>query len=268
MRLGGQGSLYFIDTFRQILNADVTGQSFGVGVQAQTLYQRSAGNFAWYRGGGHGSGELDAGGGAIAMRLDTSSRLTVEGGVRSPSNFELWGSAVDFRMPSGVTDTDVIQIKRVNQSPDHNDLVIALGDNTSGDDRFVVGPQLTSGLAEQFVVENDGDVRIAGDLFVKNHKALIDVICGEVVINQFSSGSGNRSVTITSQSLPQVSQVDVMVGLSDIANVSVATNARWRVHVANKTIIPPNSARFDIAFLVDDIDGELITASFVAILRP
>jgi hypothetical protein len=268
MRLGGQGSLYFVNTFRQILNADVTGQSFGVGVQSQTLYQRSAGNFAWYRGGGHGSGEFDAGGGAIAMRLDTSSRLTVEGGIRSPSNVELWGSSLDFRTSSGGTDTDVIQLRRVNHGPDHNDLVVALGDNLGGDDRFVVGPDLGGNIAEQFVVENDGNVHIAGDLFVKNRKALIDVMSGEVLINQLAAGSGNRTVTITSQALANVSQVDVIVALSDIANVNVATDARWRVRIVNKSIIPPNSVQFDIAFQVDDIDGELITASYVAIFRP
>lgn len=268
MRLGGLGSLFFVNSFRQILNVDVTGQSFGIGAQTQTLYQRSSGNFAWYRGGGHASGQFDPGGGAIAMRLDTSSRLIVEGGVRSPSNIELWGSAIEFRTSSGSADTDPLQIQRVNRGPDRNDLVITIGDNLGGDDRLVVGPQLGGNVAEQFVVENDGDVRIAGDLFVRNRKALIDVMAGEVLINQFSSGSGTRQVTLTSQALANVTQADVIVALSDIANVSVATNARWRVRIINKVILPPNSVRFDIAFQVDDIDGELISASYVAIFRP
>lgn len=268
MRLGGQGSLYFSDRFRQILNADVAGQGFGLGVQDQTLYQRSPRNFAWYRGGGHGPGELDPGGGAIAMRLDAASRLRVEGGVTSPGNIELWGSAVDFREVGGATDTDVMQIRRVKRSPDHNDLVIAIGDNLSGDDRFVVGPETGGGIAEQFVVENDGDVRVAGDLYVKNKKALIDVVSGEVLINQLSSGSGTRTVTVTSQALANVSQADVIVALSDIANVNVATDARWRVRIINKAVLPPNSVQFDIAYQVEDIDGHLITASFVAIFRP
>lgn len=268
MRLGGLGSLYFADTYRQILNADAAGQSFGLGFQTQTLYQRSAGNFAWYRGGGHSSGELDSGGGAIAMRLDTTSRLSVEGGIRSPGSIELWGSSLDFRMSSGSDDTDPMEIRRVNHSFDHNDLVITIGDNVTGDDRLVVGPRQGGGVAEQFVVQNNGDVRMTGDLFVKGRKALIDVMVGEILINRTSAGVGTMPVTITSQALATVSSVDVIVALSDIANVNVATDARWRVWVANKSIIAPNSVQFDVGFRVDDIDGELITASYVAIFRP
>ena len=53
---------------RQMLN--LFNEDYGVGVQAATLYQRTGGEFAWYRGGSHSDDFLDPGGGTLLMRLD------------------------------------------------------------------------------------------------------------------------------------------------------------------------------------------------------
>lgn len=270
MRLSSQGSLFFINGYRQVFNVTVGPQAFGIGVQDQTLYQRSPRNFAWYRGGGAASGELDSGGGATAMSLDGGSRLTVDGGVTSLGSVQLWGSALEFRMAGGSTDTDILEIQRVRNAADSNDLRVTIGDNITGDDRFVVGPRFVGdGLFhEQFVVENSGDVHVARDLYVGNRKALIDVMAGEIILNRTSAGSGSFPIFLISSTLAHVSQAEVIVALSDIGNFSVATNARWRVAVSNKTILPPNMLTFNIDWLVDDIDGELFSLSYVAIFRP
>jgi len=60
----------------QMLNLYGTG--YGIGVQANTEYYRTAGGFAWYKGGTHNNGQNNAGGGTTMMLL-SSSGLTVNG---------------------------------------------------------------------------------------------------------------------------------------------------------------------------------------------
>ncbi len=66
--VGGTGAINFGATTRQMLN--LWNGNYGLGVQANTLYARSDGNFAWYRGGAHADGVYDSGGGTVLMRLD------------------------------------------------------------------------------------------------------------------------------------------------------------------------------------------------------
>ncbi len=68
MVVNGAGSINFGSTTRQMLNLYATG--YGLGVQANTLYARSDGNFAWYRNGAHAESTYDPGGGTVLMRLD------------------------------------------------------------------------------------------------------------------------------------------------------------------------------------------------------
>jgi len=60
----------------QMLNLYGTG--YGIGVQANTEYYRTAGGFAWYKGGTHNNSQNNAGGGTTMMLLSTSG-LTVNG---------------------------------------------------------------------------------------------------------------------------------------------------------------------------------------------
>jgi hypothetical protein len=271
MRLSNAGLHFSGSQYRQLLNFQVDSQSFGIGVQNQTLYQRAPLNFAWYRGGSPADGTFDAGGGAVAMTLDSASRLTAEGGLRTSGNVEVWGGSVDFRAPGGLEDTDPLYIKRVHHSPDRNDLRIVIGDNLGAEDRLVVGPVVhTDGFfREQFVVQNDGTTRVAGDLYVNGRKAVIDVITGEVFLNELSSGSGTKVFDVASR-LPRISSASIMVALSDISNVNVATDARWRVSSEGTpvTILPPNTARFNVNWFIQDIDGQIRHFTYVAIFLP
>src|SRR5215472_5013738 len=52
------------------------------GIQPSTFYQRSAKNFAWYKGGQHTDTELDPGGGSTMMSL-TDGTLTVSNKIES-----------------------------------------------------------------------------------------------------------------------------------------------------------------------------------------
>lgn len=272
MRLANDGSLYFGNNFRQLLNFNMTSpsgtQSSGIGVQEQTLYARAPQNFAWYRGGGHDNGALSPGGGARAMSLDGSSVLTVEGGIVSRGAVALWGTPLEFRTGSGGTDTDVLEIARVSQGSDATDLQVTIGDNTGGDDRFVVGPRVSGNIREQFVVLNSGDARVARDLYVRGRKAMFDVIAGEWALNALGAGSGTVNVPVSSSRLETISGAELMVALSDIRNVSTAVGARWRVSYTpgSRTLNPPNGATFPVHWTIEDIDGHILRFSYIAIL--
>lgn len=267
MRLSPAGSLYFENDFRQVLNMSSAGQSFGVGVQDNTLYQRSPQNFAWYRGGGPDPGALSPGGGATAMVLDGSSRLIVEGGIRSRGRVELHGVPLDFRMSDGGTDTDPLEITRVNRGSDSNDLQVTIGDNLGGGDRFVVGPVVGGSTQEQFVVVNDGTARVAGDLFARGQNVLIDVVAGEVALEQLGAGSGTHQLVVSSTRIANVRDAQIMVALSHIHNVSSAVDARWKVSYVNnsRVLLGGNAVRFPIQWQVDDVDGHLHAFSYIAI---
>lgn len=271
------GELHFDGQPRQVINVKANGQRFGLGVQDETLYVRSPSGFVWYQGGAAALGQFDSGGGAEAMLLDGSRRLTVPGGVRSLGRVELWGTALDFRTETGSTDTDPMEIQRINTGSDTNDLRITIGDNLGGGDRLVVGPLYAGdgGFREQLIVENWGDVKVGRDLhvtralYVGGRKALIDVMAGEIIVNQLTWGTGmTTAINLVSPALATVSSVEIIVALSDIGNAFGANDARWRVGVVNKTLQPPNGVSFNISWTVGDSDGHLHSVSYVAIFRP
>ncbi len=78
-------SLSFGSQTRQMLN--LWGTNYGIGVQNNTLYQRSDGNFAWHRKGQHNDGGGNPGpGGTNLMTLDGTGELFVISSVTLDSN--------------------------------------------------------------------------------------------------------------------------------------------------------------------------------------
>ncbi len=66
------GALGFGSSTRQMLN--LYGTDYGVGVQSSTQYFRTGQNFAWYKGGAHNNGALNAGtGGTVQMVIKNGS---------------------------------------------------------------------------------------------------------------------------------------------------------------------------------------------------
>lgn len=68
------GSLGFGSAVRQMVNLYGTG--YGIGVQSSTTYLRTDGNFAFYKGGSHNDGQLNAGGGTALATLAADGTLT------------------------------------------------------------------------------------------------------------------------------------------------------------------------------------------------
>jgi hypothetical protein len=94
--------------------------------------------------------------------------LTVNGSV-------LVDTSLAIRDASGGTDTDVLALSRNRRAADQNDLRIQIGDNLDGQDRLVVGPVFygDSQFKEQFVVDNVGNVTLAGALRVAGSSNLV-----------------------------------------------------------------------------------------------
>lgn len=68
VNLGTSSSLSFGSQTRQMINLWNT--EYGVGIQNGTQYFRTGKNFAWYKGGAHNDGELNAGGGTVQMVIN------------------------------------------------------------------------------------------------------------------------------------------------------------------------------------------------------
>lgn len=76
--VGPTANVSFGNQTRQMLN--LWGTSYGMGVQNNTLYFRSASDFAWFVGGTHSDTALDPGaGGTMAMKLSPNGALSVRG---------------------------------------------------------------------------------------------------------------------------------------------------------------------------------------------
>lgn len=73
------GSVSFGSQVRQMLNLWST--DHGIGVQHNTTYFRTSGQFAWYNGGVHKDEAGNAGGGKSLMTLDASGTLKVNGAI-------------------------------------------------------------------------------------------------------------------------------------------------------------------------------------------
>ena len=192
MRLDSAGRLFFSQQTEQILN--LWSDHYGIGVQDWTLYQRSDGDFCWFRGGTHSDTRSDPGaGGTLAMKLDQNSNLSVPGTVSAGGNL------------------------------------------------FARGQQVS----------------------------LIDVQTGVVPLNATpgpgkTTLSGVANVDVTT-SLANWVSANIMVGLSDVSNGNVATDARWAVTPGGVQRLAANQARFLINWTVGDTDGHLNSFSYVAI---
>lgn len=83
-------TINFGNVTRQMLN--LWNAEYGIGVQADTLYQRSAGGFSWFRGGVHNDGTFNPGGGTALMTLNNSGGLTTGGAISVGSNLSVAGN--------------------------------------------------------------------------------------------------------------------------------------------------------------------------------
>ncbi len=277
------GKLFFgTNTPRQMLNLQA--QTFGIGVQQTvTLFQRSASEFAWYRGGVEDPSPGNPGGGTTVMRLDATNKLTVSGPISATwlqgSDVYVDGGRVHLRLASGGIDTDDIGITRHRRTADQNDLRMIIGDNTGGDDSLTVGPIVTGNFIEQFRVLNNGDVTMKGSLGLDAGQKVnigtmalggnwpVDVVVVRIFVGATNSSGSLGPFTFFSR-MPAFSTVTAVASLSDVSNDFVANSARWAVSVTNLQKIGANQVRYDLSYTVTDSDGHLSYASVMFVMVP
>lgn len=105
------GALDFASVTRQMLN--LYGTSYALGVQSATLYFRSGGGYAWFKGGAHASGTNDPGtGGTLLAFLDST------GNLHATRYYDLTGSTY-YLDPNGTSPLNIVdaQILRIQGSP-------------------------------------------------------------------------------------------------------------------------------------------------------
>lgn len=74
-------SVQFVNKTRQMLN--LWKQEYGIGIQGSTQYFRTAGHFAWYRGGAHDDAVLSPGGGTPQMVIRDDGNVGI--GIGAPA---------------------------------------------------------------------------------------------------------------------------------------------------------------------------------------
>lgn len=97
-------TMSFGSSTRQMLN--LWGSSFAIGIQDNTLYSRTATNFAWFKGGSHSNLEFQPGaGGTVMMTLTTNADLNVAGDITVFANLsdERLKKNI-YSLPSGTLD--------------------------------------------------------------------------------------------------------------------------------------------------------------------
>jgi len=102
------GSLSMGSTTRQMLN--LWGTIYALGVQNYTLYSRSDGGFAWYKGGTHSTGTNEPGtGGTALMALNSSGYLGL--GTATPNRHlhlsRAGGTELNMEMSDGLSGSRV-----------------------------------------------------------------------------------------------------------------------------------------------------------------
>ncbi|NEO37723.1 MAG: tail fiber domain-containing protein [Moorea sp. SIOASIH] len=170
--LGGSNTLSFGSQVRQMIN--LWSNSYGIGVQSGTQYFRTAKNFAWYKGGSHNDGELNAGtNGTVQMvikdgnvgigRSDPDYKLD----VISPNNEVAARFSRDYDLSAifeaGNSGEAYVQFK--NQTTGSNSWMVGMDDDEQFKITYGQQGEIRDNEAK-LTVEQDGDVKISGSLFV------------------------------------------------------------------------------------------------------
>jgi len=185
--------LFFGAARRQMIN--LWNAEYGIGVQDFTLYQRTDGQFAWFRRGTHANGSTDPGvGGTTLMTLDGNANLTFNGILIVDANNDGDGSVGSGIRLGGAGSGETIVSKRTS------------GGNQFGLDFFTAGASRMSILNNgrigvrtqqpEYDMDVEGTLATRGSLLV-NSKDRQDATYPElpgIVFGNYSSGE-----VITSQ---------------------------------------------------------------------
>lgn len=278
---------------------------------AATLYTRSVSDFVWYRGGVHDDKPAETGqGGTMVMKLDTSqlkvfgavdcttliaqtvqantvnaqtvNANTVNAQTVEANDVLVDGGKIHFRLPNGTDDSDELSIGRFHHGApgsNSNDLRVIIGDDTSNDDAFTVGPAPGGTYKPNFRISNNGDVQMKGSLTLDAGKVVnigtmrlggnfpVDVVVVRHLLNVTNNASGFAGPFTFISRMPVVSNVSVVMALSDISNAGFAVNAAWSVFPAS-VVVNGNQVSYQIGYSVTDSDGLISFVSAIFVMVP
>ena len=84
--ISNNSNMNFGNQTRQMLT--LWNPDYGIGIQSSTMYFRTGGNFAWYRGSGHNDNVFHPGlNGKTLMRLDANGNMFIRGTIAQNVNF-------------------------------------------------------------------------------------------------------------------------------------------------------------------------------------
>jgi hypothetical protein len=191
------GSLNFGQTTRQMVN--LYQQTYGIGIQGGTLYERTNSQFCWFLGGTHSDTAGDPGsGGTLLLKLDSSANLTMNAGgdlnmgpqgeinmgAQTRQMINLWNQNYGIGVQTGTlyfrTDSDFCWFKRGSHSDNRDDpgsggsLSMKLDDGAN--------------LSVSGSVSTGNDLSVNGNLFVNGSQNLIT--CLQTTLAVKNNGQG------------------------------------------------------------------------------
>jgi hypothetical protein len=158
------GDLSFSVRTRQMIN--LWGTEYGLGVQANSTYFRSGGDFMWFRRGEHADAQGDPGtGGVRLMRLTSGGRLGL--GVESPAYpLEIQASAAVTRLiTTNATFGSVVVLQNRTPSAEY---LGAINFETASESAGQIGYRGTHQMtfrvngSQRMVIDGSGNVAITG----------------------------------------------------------------------------------------------------------
>ena len=104
-------ALSFGSSVRQMIN--LWNKNYGIGIQDMTQYFRTDKNFAWYKGGSHNNGELNAGGGKVQMVIKDGNVGIGKEKPEAPLDVLglLKASQIGIGLESGQTPTEALEVR-------------------------------------------------------------------------------------------------------------------------------------------------------------
>lgn len=112
--ISNNSNMNFGNQTRQMLT--LWNPDYGIGVQASTMYFRTGGNFAWYRGSGHNDNAFNPGlNGKTMMRMDANGNVFIRGTLAQNVNFNdpvFVPPVIDPNIPPVVIQPSDVRLKR------------------------------------------------------------------------------------------------------------------------------------------------------------
>ena len=243
----------FAASTRQKIN--LSGSGYGVGVQTNTQYFRTPGNFAWYRGGSHTDAELGLGGATPLMVMTSAGQLGI-GTTQPTTGYELdvvGDARVRGHLHLDASDA-LLNVSGVNAA-NYSNTYISFGHGGSVND-WAYLRQIGTENAIKFALDFHDEVNDAGFVIrdVNSTGQNPDVITDRFEVKRGGNTFINGNVGIGTQ--PDTNRLavngSVEVGTSSILNFKNSAGEKIRLYNAGADSVNfsvsqlPNELRYNV----------------------